>query len=261
MPSPCYSGRDPAGVRLLVVHTAEGATTIESLGNFFSNPANEVSSHAGADDTPGTIGVYVKRADCAWTQANANGVAASLEICGFAEWDAATWAAHEGILENVAGWLAEESAAFGVPLVKLTPAEAQSGAAGVCAHSDLGTWGGNHGDPGPAFPWAHVLELAGGTSSPGPPSSSSPPAPSGSPPPWPGVYLENYTEGNGTAAWQAQMVARGWDLAVDDAYGDESEGVCRVFQSEAVAEGFDPGGIDGIVGPKTWALAWTKPIT
>jgi hypothetical protein len=75
------------------------------------------------------------------------------------------------------------------------------------------------------------------------------------------VYLENYTEGNGTATWQAQMVARGWALAVDDAYGDESEGVCRVFQSEAVAEGFDPGGIDGIVGPKTWALAWVKPIS
>lgn len=268
IPSPCYSSRNPGGVRLLVVHTAEGATTIESLGNFFANPANEVSSHAGADDKANTIGVYVKRTDCAWTQAGANSVAVSLEICGFAAWDRSTWNAHPAMLENVARWLVEESAEFGIPLTKLTPGEAQSGGRGVCAHSDLGSWGGNHSDPGPGFPWDRVLELAGGSASSSPPPTPAPAPGGGEAPPWPGVYLTNYTEGSGTAQWQAQMVARGWYLGdggpngdgVDDAYGDQSEGVCRVFQAEAEAQGYDPGGIDGIVGPKTWALAWTKPV-
>jgi hypothetical protein len=46
---------------------------------------------------------------------------------------------------------------FGIPNRKLSPGEAQGGAAGVCAHSDLGAWGGNHSDPGPAFPWDRVI--------------------------------------------------------------------------------------------------------
>ena len=62
MPSPCYSSRGGSAVRLIVVHTAEGARTIESLGNFFANGANGVSSHTGADDQLGKVGEYVTRA-------------------------------------------------------------------------------------------------------------------------------------------------------------------------------------------------------
>ena len=35
IPSPNYSSRGGAGVRLIVIHTAEGARTIESLGSYF----------------------------------------------------------------------------------------------------------------------------------------------------------------------------------------------------------------------------------
>ena len=37
MPSPNYSSRGGARVRLIVVHTAEGALTIEALGSFFAS--------------------------------------------------------------------------------------------------------------------------------------------------------------------------------------------------------------------------------
>ena len=41
----------PAGtVRLIVLHTTEGAQTKESLSNWFSNPAAKVSSHVGIDN-------------------------------------------------------------------------------------------------------------------------------------------------------------------------------------------------------------------
>ena len=82
--SPNYSGRGGAAVRLIVIHTAEGATTIESLGNFFASKSSGVSSHVGADDKANTVGEYVKRGNKAWTQANANPVAVSCEACGFA---------------------------------------------------------------------------------------------------------------------------------------------------------------------------------
>jgi peptidoglycan hydrolase-like protein with peptidoglycan-binding domain len=94
-----------------------------------------------------------------------------------------------------------------------------------------------------------VLQGTGGAApAPKPPSS-------GAAPPFPGTNLHNYCEGNGTATWQQQMVNRGWNLGVDDKYGDKSENVCRQFQAE---KGL---GVDGIVGPNTWNAAWTAPIT
>jgi hypothetical protein len=161
IPSPNYSVRN-SGVRLIVLHTAEGARTYQSLGNYFANPVAGVSSHAGIDDTPGVIGVYVKRADKAWTQANANPYSVSAELCAFANWDSAEWHRHPVMLENCAHWIQEEAAAFGIPIRKLTAPQAQSGQAGVCQHVDLGAAGGSHWDCGPSFPIDEVIAMAGG---------------------------------------------------------------------------------------------------
>jgi hypothetical protein len=160
-----------------VVHTSEGATTYQSLGNFFANPASGVSSHTGIDDTKGVIGEYVKRGDKAWTAANANPVAVQAELCtpsGAAMgWSAAVWQTHPNMLANCAAWIAEEAAAFNIPITKLTPAQAQGGSVGVCGHGDLGAWGGGHTDPGPNFPWEYVISMAKG----GQPTPTPPPTP------------------------------------------------------------------------------------
>ena len=167
--SPNYSSRGGSGVRLIVVHTAEGALTYQSLGSFFANPASGVSSHVGIDDTHNTVGEYVTRANKAWTQANANPVAVAAELCAFAAWSTGEWNQHPAMLENCANWIAEEAAAFGIPIRRLSPGEAQGGGAGVCQHVDLGSWGGNHSDCGPGFPMDLVLEMAGGGAVPPPP--------------------------------------------------------------------------------------------
>jgi hypothetical protein len=168
IPSPNQSTRGGAGVRLIVIHTAEGATTYQSLGSYFANPSSAVSSHVGIDDTPGTVGEYVPRAAKAWTQGNANPVADAVELCAFAAWSTAQWNQHPTMLSNCAAWIAEEAAAFGIPIVKLTPAQAQGSGRGVCFHSDLGAWGGGHSDPGPGFPIDQVLAMAAGTPAPSP---------------------------------------------------------------------------------------------
>lgn len=76
-------------------------------------------------------------------------------------------------------------------------------------------------------------------------------------PPFPGRLLRHppVTEGEDVRNWQAQMAVRGWKLAVDGAYGPASEEVCRKFQTEKGLE------VDGVVGPQTWAAAWTAPVT
>jgi len=162
MPSPNYSSRGGAGVRLLVVHTAEGARTIEELGNFFAKSSSGVSSHTGADDKRGVVGEYVKRGNKAWTAANANPVAVQIELCAFASWSRAEWNTHDAMLDNVAAWLAEEAKHYGLPLTKLTPSQAQGSGRGVCQHRDLGSWGGGHHDCGDGFPMDDVLARAKG---------------------------------------------------------------------------------------------------
>lgn len=167
--SPNYSSGN-SGRRLLVLHSSEGAQTWQSLGNFFANPSSKVSSHVGIDDQRGTIGEYVKRSNSSWTASNANRVAVQAELCtpsgASANWSRNTWMnQHHNMLLNAADWLREESKATGVPLVALTPSQAQGNGRGVCQHKDLGSWGGGHVDCGPGFPIDYVMDLAKGTAS------------------------------------------------------------------------------------------------
>ena len=125
-------------VRLIVVHTAEGARTIESLGSYFQGNV-QASSHTGADDKTGTIGEYVKRSNKAWTQGNFNPAAVAIELCGFAAWDTAEWDRHPNMLDNCARWIAEEAKHYGIPITKLNADQAQGSGRGVCAHNELGS--------------------------------------------------------------------------------------------------------------------------
>jgi hypothetical protein len=162
IPSPHYSSRGGAGVRLIVIHTAEGARTIESLGSWFQNPGANCSSHVGADDKANTVGEYVSRPNKAWTQSEFNPVAVSLELCGFASWSTDEWNAHPNMLDNCAKWIAEEAAHWGIPITRLSASEAQGGGRGCCQHVDLGQRGGGHHDCGGGFPMQAVLDAAKG---------------------------------------------------------------------------------------------------
>lgn len=176
IPSPNYSSRGGSSVRLIVLHTAEGARTYQDLGAFFQNPASGVSSHVGIDDTPNTVGEYVQRSGKAWTAAAANPYSVQAELCAFAEWTS-EWDNHLNMLANTAQWIAEEARYFGIPLVRLSASQAQSGQAGVCQHVDLGSAGGGHWDCGPGFPMDKVMAMAGGKAPPE--AVPAPPPPTG----------------------------------------------------------------------------------
>lgn len=92
---------------------------------------------------------------------------------------------------------------------------------------------------------------------PSTPAPKPPPKPTTQAPKWPGRYLTQppVMTGADVKTWQKQMKARGWDIDTDGAYGPDSEEICRAFQKE---KGL---GVDGVVGPKTWASAWTAPVT
>jgi peptidoglycan hydrolase-like protein with peptidoglycan-binding domain len=270
IPSPNYSSRSGSKPRLIVLHTAEGARTYQDLGAFFKNPSAGVSSHVGIDDTPGTIGEYVRRDYKAWTASSANPVAVQVELCAYASWATSEWDKHPNMLRNCADWIAEEAKAFGIPIVKLTASQAQTpGGRGVCQHADLGTWGGGHWDCGRGFPIDRVLTMARGSSA-APPPPTAPPS-STKPPPFPLPYGHYFARPDSTSfwhdghgggkdsasirTWQQKMKARGWTIGVDGIFGPESEQVCRQFQSNKHMAA------DGKCGINTWTATWATPIT
>lgn len=55
--------------------------------------------------------------------------------------------------------------------------------------------------------------------------------------------------------WQLRMRERGWQITADGLYGDQTRNVARAFQAEKRLL------VDGLIGPATWAAAWTAPVT
>ena len=107
------------------------------------------------------------------------------------------------------------------------------------------------------YAWVHAgAPRPGGVPSPAPsPAPSHEPAPS-----WPGRYLRNdpgqaMMHGDDVRDWQQRMHDRGWAIAVDGWYGPSSAHVCGQFQAE---KGLT---VDQVVGPVTWAAAWTTPVS
>ncbi|MBA2324495.1 MAG: N-acetylmuramoyl-L-alanine amidase [Pseudonocardiales bacterium] len=165
--SPNRSGRGGKTVRLIVVHTAEGARTVESLGAFFSRSTAQASSHAGIDDK--RVETYVPYDQMAWTVRSGNAISDNVELCAFAAWTRDQWLnEHHRMLELTAGWIAERCRARNVPIRKLSPSELAAGQAGVIGHIDwtLGMKEGSHTDPGPGFPWDVVIQMANGAVTP-----------------------------------------------------------------------------------------------
>jgi hypothetical protein len=147
-----------------VIHTSEGATTFTSLGNFLADPSREVSYHVGFDDTTDTsIGEYVKPPHKSWSAHQANNLGEHGCCCtpsgASRNWTRDDWLARPKMLSACRQWLAEESARYGIPLVKITPGQIAAGYGGVCGHRDCveAGLGGTHTDPGVNFPYDVVL--------------------------------------------------------------------------------------------------------
>ena len=55
--------------------------------------------------------------------------------------------------------------------------------------------------------------------------------------------------------WQQRMKDRGWDIVADGLYGSKTRAIAKAFQREKGLK------VDGLIGPATWAAAWTAPVT
>ena len=167
IPSPNYQSRGNARVRLVVLHTAEGARDVTSLGNYLANPTVEASYHVAFDDN--RLEQYVDYKYESWSTLSANPISDCGCMCGFAAWTRDQWLNdHPRMLELAAQWVASRCMARNVPVRRLSLSEVAAcrndpnHPGGVIGHIDWtrGAQDGTHTDPGDNFPWDWVINRA-----------------------------------------------------------------------------------------------------
>lgn len=150
---------------LIVLHDTEGAnipdsvTDLVGLGNFFGSISAQASSHV-ADDSDGNSARFVSDRKKAWHCAAYNSASLGIEQIGFASQSRVTWLHNWRQLRETARWIALWSEKYGIPIRRGAVNSGAVTRAGVLRHMDLGSIGGGHSDPGPAYPFNRVLWLA-----------------------------------------------------------------------------------------------------
>jgi len=167
IPSPNFQDRGNSRVRLVVIHTAEGARDVVSLGNYLANSSVQASYHVAFDDN--RMEQYVDYKYAAWAVLSANPISDNGCCCGFAAWSRDEWLNnHKNMLELAAQWVASRCTARKVPIRHLSLADVAACEAnpnhpgGVIGHWDWtrGAKDGTHTDPGEQFPWDWVIARA-----------------------------------------------------------------------------------------------------
>jgi hypothetical protein len=159
------SSRGGVKPKIIVLHTTEGHNRpgvgdLADLAAFFDRSSTQASSHI-ANDAEGHDCRMVEDSRKAWTQAELNSVALSIEQIGFAAQGKGDWfgdAPHQ--LANTARWIAWWSKKYGIPIRRGVVSGTTVLKSGVCSHKQLGAAGGGHVDPGTAYPFEYVLDLA-----------------------------------------------------------------------------------------------------
>lgn len=145
-----HSGRS-GRPKIIVLHSTEGHNRpgtgdLNTLHDVLDQQG--LSVHVG-NDSDGNCARYVDDSQTAFHCAHYNGVALGIEQIGFAA--QGSWPKKQ--TDNTAAWIAYWTKKYNIPI-------RHSIEHGICTHKDLGVSGGNHGDPGPAYPFNEVLQKA-----------------------------------------------------------------------------------------------------
>lgn len=154
--------------RLLVVHTFEGQDLdVHRMMDYQSGrlPHQRTGSYHVVIDAAGQSGRENDNPFIPWAGGwNGNRAGLHASLAGRAAFTREQWLARGAQLEELARWIAHEGREQAIPIQKVIGVGDPS-VRGVCGHADLSAaWprDTDHTDPGPGFPWDHVLSLAAG---------------------------------------------------------------------------------------------------
>jgi len=163
--TPGRGGKKPILIAIHTMETPESEGRAAQVANWFAGAtAPQASAHYMVDDKQ--VLQSVKDEDTAWAVGDflLNQESISIEHAGTASQTPAQWedAYSKAELALSARLTADLAHKWGIPAVKLTPAQILAGKSGFCGHADITVAkkiAGGHTDPGPNFPWDKYLKL------------------------------------------------------------------------------------------------------
>ena len=146
--------------QMIVIHATQNTASAENEAAYASRRTDGVSAHfyTDGDSTVQALDTVTVAYGCHPT---GNSRSVQFELCGL------SGKISDATMRQAAPIVARACAEFGVPLVKVTPAQLRQGVRGICGHRDVTqAWQeGDHTDPEP-FPWTtfigYVQAAAGG---------------------------------------------------------------------------------------------------
>lgn len=146
--SPNHSSRGGVHPTLIVIHATvshnvRGIQDLHAIGRLFADPDFQASSHV-CTDNEGHSARYVRDEDKAWHCAGYNRMSLGIEQILPADGTELT----RDLYRETARWVARWSKKFNIPIRKAHVSGGRVLGAGVIRHSELGSIGGGHADPG-----------------------------------------------------------------------------------------------------------------
>lgn len=160
MLSPNKSSRGGAHPTLIVIHATvshnrKGLADLRAIGEFFQNPNVDASSHV-CTDNEGNSARYVLDQDKAWHCAAYNRLSLGIEQILPADGSEIT----RDMYRETARWVARWSKKYHIPIRVGSVSGGRVTRSGVVFHSQLGSLGGGHSDPGRNYSMNDMLNLA-----------------------------------------------------------------------------------------------------
>ncbi len=147
-PSPNVSSRGGVTPRLIVIHATAGhnrpgISDLQALGGWFGQARSRVSSHV-ATDNEGNSARFVNDTDKAWHCMAFNRLSLGIEQVAPGDGTEIT----DAMYLETARWVAQWSRRYNIPIRVGARNGGTLTRTGVLRHSDLGSPGGGHADPG-----------------------------------------------------------------------------------------------------------------
>lgn len=159
------ANRLPFDAKWIVLHAMqapERLTTAEGTANYFASTSVKASAHFSCDADSTVQSVRIR--DIAYGAPGANRLSIHVEQAGYSEQSAADWSdaySQRMLREQVAPLVGRLAARCGIPLVVLDAAALRRGERGITTHKQCSVaFGGDHWDPGPAYPIDLVVSWA-----------------------------------------------------------------------------------------------------
>jgi hypothetical protein len=151
--------------QVVVIHATDSTASAHDEASYATHREDQTSAHFYVD----AGGIYEALQlenvafGCLW---HGNQISVQFELCGRSN------QLPDAVLRKAAPYVAEVCRRFGIPVRKISAGQVAAGVKGICGHADITAAfpqdGGDHTDPGSAFPWGTFIGYVNGGGQPAP---------------------------------------------------------------------------------------------